>query len=164
MRVALMTHLSMCRPSHIFSKDNDVIPTQPGSAAPRGGRTLLRILCVDDNHDVADSEAHLLNLVGFNARACYSGATALREAAIFRPYICLIDLNMPGMDGDELAIRLRQQEGGPPPVLMAITARCDEESNRRIREAGLNPHMVKPVDPNELVAVNEGIRTFCEAS
>ena len=62
----------------------------------------LRVLCVDDNHDIADSEAHLLQLVGFEARACYSGAEALAEAPAFLPGVCLIDLSsMPEMDGAE---------------------------------------------------------------
>ena len=56
----------------------------------------LRVLCVDDNRDAADSEAELLRVVGFDARACYDGPTALAEAATFRPGVCLIDLNMPG--------------------------------------------------------------------
>jgi DNA-binding response OmpR family regulator len=122
----------------------------------------LRVLCVDDNHDIADSEADLLNIHGFDARACYSGASALREAAEFQPCVCLIDLNMPGMDGDELAVRLRKQEGGPPPVLVAVTARSDEESERRIQEAGLDPHLVKPVDPNKLVAVIDSMKEVCQ--
>jgi two-component system, OmpR family, response regulator len=134
-------------------------PVNPGHP---DGVPPLRVLCVDDNRDVADSEADLLHVHGFDARACYSGASALREAAEFRPCVCLIDLNMPGMDGDELAVRLREQEGGPPPVLMAVTARDDEQSQRRIRNAGLAPHLVKPVDPNELVAVIEGLREMCD--
>ena len=136
-------------------------PASPGSAPD--GVPPLRVLCVDDNHDVADSEADLLHVHGFDARACYSGASALAEVAEFRPCVCLIDLNMPRMDGDELAMRLREQEGGPPPVLVAVTARDDELSQRRLREAGLDPHLVKPVDPNELVAVVEGMREVCEA-
>ena len=120
----------------------------PSEAAPP-----LRVLCVDDNRDVADSEVDLLTVIGFDARACYDGPSALREAAEFRPCVCLIDLNMPGMNGDELAIRLRKQEGGPPPVLVAVTARSDEESRRRIREAGFDPHLVKPVDPHQLISV-----------
>jgi two-component system OmpR family response regulator len=121
----------------------------------------LRVLCVDDNHDVADSEVDLLHVLGFDARACYDGASALREVVAFRPCVCLIDLNMPGMNGDELAIRLREQEGGPPPVLVAVTARSDDESRRRIRAAGLSPHLVKPVDPNELVAVIDRMWDAC---
>lgn len=134
-------------------------PVRSGGA-PDGGAP-VKVLCVDDNRDVADSEADLLQVYGFDARACYSGASALREAAEFRPCVCLIDLNMPGMDGDELARRLREQEGGPPPALVAVTARDDEQSQRRLREAGLAPHLVKPVDPNELVAVIEGMREMC---
>jgi CheY-like chemotaxis protein len=90
-------------------------PANPGSAPD--GIPPLRVLCVDDNRDVADSEADLLHVHECDARACYSGASALVEVAEFRPCVCLIDLNMPGMDGDELAVRLREQEGGPPPIL-----------------------------------------------
>ena len=132
----------------------------PGSTPD--GTPPLRVICVDDNHDIADSEADLLHAHGFDARACYSGASALREAAAFQPCVCLIDLNMPEMDGDELAVRLRVQEGGPPPVLVAVTARSDEESERRIREAGLDPHLVEPVDPNELVAVVKSMKEVCQ--
>jgi two-component system OmpR family response regulator len=119
---------------------------------PVPGGVMFRVLCVDDNRDIADSEVQLLQVCGFDARACYDGPEALALAATFRPTVCLIDLNMPGMNGDELAVRLRKQEGGPPPVLMAVTARDDEQSQSRIRAAGLTPHLVKPVDPRLLLA------------
>jgi two-component system OmpR family response regulator len=77
----------------------------------------LRVLCVNDNHDVADSEVDLLNVLGFDVRVCYLGASTLREDPEFRPRVCLIDLNMPVMNEDELAILLREQEGGPPQFL-----------------------------------------------
>ena len=112
----------------------------------------LCVLCVDDNHDIADSEAHLLQLVGFEARACYSGAEALAEAAVFLPGVCLIDLNMPEMDGDELAHRLRELPY-PPVVLVAVTAMSDETSGERIRNAGFDMHLIKPVNPHTLLAV-----------
>ena len=113
----------------------------------------LRVLCVDDNRDVADSEVELLRVVGFEARACYDGPAALAEAAAFLPSVCLIDLHIPGMGGDELATRLRAQAGGTPIVLVAVTAMNDEGSRRRIREAGFAMHLVKPVDPHNLLAV-----------
>ncbi len=130
--------------------------------APSGQRALsgvppLRVLCVDDNRDVADSSAELLRIVGFDARACYCGESALHEAATFRPVVCLIDFDMPGMDGDELAVRLKEQAAGIPLVLVAITARSDEESRRRIREAGFDLHLVKPVDPHNLLAVVDSL-------
>ena len=112
-----------------------------------------RILYVDDNPDLADSTVNLLQLVGFEARACYDGWTALLLAARFLPGICLIDLHMPGMDGDELAIRLREGADRAQIRLVAVTAMNDEESCERIRDAGFDLHLVKPVDPHRLPAV-----------
>ncbi len=109
-----------------------------------------RVLCVDDNPDVADSIAVLLEISGYEARACYNGASALAKAEIFAPDICLIDLNMPGMDGDVLAIHLR--EAGRPLLLAAVTAMSSEESCLRIAAAGFDLHLVKPVDPRRLLA------------
>jgi DNA-binding response OmpR family regulator len=122
----------------------------------------VRILCVDDNQDLADSEAMLLELAGFEARACYDGFSALELAKAFHPYICLIDLNMPRMDGDELAQRLQKRVHSV--VLVALTARSDQESTRRIRNAGFAVHLVKPVDPKELIRVLNGLRKRDAAS
>jgi CheY-like chemotaxis protein len=113
----------------------------------------LRVLCIDDNFDVADSTVDLFRIVGFEARACYDGAAALVEAARFLPGVCLIDLNMPGMDGDEVAMRLREWAAGQPLVLVAVTAMDNEQSRRRITEAGFNLHFIKPVDPHCLLSV-----------
>jgi two-component system OmpR family response regulator len=117
----------------------------------------LRVLCVDDNRDVADSAAELLQIVGLEARACYCGRTALVEAATFLPHVCLIDLNMPGMDGDELAVCLRAQVSGVSLSLVAVTAMSAEQSCQRIRDAGFDMHLVKPVDPRELISIIETI-------
>ena len=113
----------------------------------------LRVLCVDDNRDVADSSADLLQTVGFEARACYDGPSALLEAARFLPSVCLLDLNMPGMDGDELAFRLREQAAGVPLVLVAVTAMSGPRDCLRLKAAGFDLHLVKPVDPQQLVLV-----------
>ncbi|WP_020473639.1 response regulator [Zavarzinella formosa] len=117
----------------------------------------LRILSVDDNRDAADSSVDLLTIMGFEARACYDGESALAEAASFLPGMCLIDLNMPGMDGDVLAVRLREWAAGAPLVLVAVTAMNNEESCRRIQEAGFTLHLVKPVDPYNMVAVVDAL-------
>jgi two-component system OmpR family response regulator len=112
----------------------------------------LRVLCVDDNCDIADSEAELLRVMGFEARACYNGSAALVEAIAFLPSLCLIDLNMPGMDGDELALRLRNLLY-PPVILIAVTAMSSETCSQRVQEAGFDLHLVKPVDPHTLLSV-----------
>ena len=65
---------------------------------PPGGFT-LRVLCVDDNPDQADSEALFLRVLGFQTRACYGGRDAMALAGAFLPDVCLLDMNMPGMGG-----------------------------------------------------------------
>jgi two-component system OmpR family response regulator len=118
----------------------------------------LRILCVDDNHDIADSEALLLELYGFETRACYDGENAIIEAGDFCPDVYLLDLNMPGMDGCELARELRARFSGPPPYMVAITAKGAREDYRRTKEAGFDTHLVKPVNPVRLAEMLAGMR------
>jgi CheY-like chemotaxis protein len=117
---------------------------------PVGPVPPLRVLCVDDNRDVADSEALLLRVVGFEARACYTGDAALAEAAAFLPAVCLIDLDMPGMDGCELARRLRAGADYPL-VLVAVTAMSGDVCSARVADAGFDLHLVKPVAPDQLL-------------
>jgi len=115
---------------------------------------VVRVLCVDDNQDLADTTAYLLGMCGYEARACYNGPAAL--AAVdggFIPDVCLIDLTMPGMDGDELAPRLRARLPGRNPLLVAMTAMATEGAMRRTLDAGFDHHFVKPVDPDRLLAV-----------
>jgi two-component system OmpR family response regulator len=115
--------------------------------------TRPRVLYVDDNRDLTDSAVELLRIVGFNARACYDGPTALTLAAEFRPDVCLLDLNMPVMEGDELAERLREQAGGRPMVIVAVTAMGNDASRQRTEAAGFHLHLLKPVDPHDLLRI-----------
>jgi CheY-like chemotaxis protein len=117
----------------------------------------IRVLCVDDYPDTAESAAMLLRIVGFDSRACYSGAAALSIVREFRPGVCLIDLNMPRMAGDELASRLRAIPELQPLLLVAVTAMSYPESRQRIEAAGFHLHMVKPVDPYKLVKVVDSL-------
>jgi CheY-like chemotaxis protein len=111
----------------------------------------FRVLCVDDNRDCADSAALLLGTMGFEARACYDGRSALLINDSFRPALCFLDLNMPGMAGDELARKLREAPDWRPLVLVAVTAMSNEASRARIQAGGFDMHLVKPVDPGKLV-------------
>lgn len=113
----------------------------------------LRVLCVDDNHDAAESLALILRLIGLEAEAAFDGASALAVADQFEPHACVSDINMPGMDGYELARRLRVWSVGRPLLLIAVTARTTDEDRRRSLEAGFDLHMNKPADPIELVNV-----------
>ena len=117
----------------------------------------FRVLCVDDSRDCADSAALLLRLMGLESLACYDGPTALLLNESFRPGMCFLDLNMPGMDGDEVAIRLRQGTGWHPLLLIAVTAMSNEASCTRITSAGFDMHLVKPVDPQQLLEVVDAL-------
>lgn len=115
-----------------------------------------RVLYVDDFRDVADTAVMVLSLLGFDARAAYDGPSALRLAATFEPRVCFLDLNMPGMEGDELAVKLRGQAGGRSLVLVAITAMGGEATVERLVQAGFHFHLQKPVDPQTMLAVLRG--------
>jgi CheY-like chemotaxis protein len=135
-------------------------PTQPPALADAGGLVLpplkhapLRVLCVDDNLDAADSLGTLLRLVGFQAVVCHDGATALSVVGSFRPEACLLDITMPGMDGCELARHLRARPGGEKLFLAAVTATGGAEALERTKSAGFDLHLVKPVAPQHLIDV-----------
>jgi CheY-like chemotaxis protein len=112
--------------------------------------TTCRVLCVDDNRDAASSLAFLLNVVGYDTRACFDGPSALAEAAEFRPDVCMLDISMPGMDGYELARRLRTLLGRP--LLVAVTAVTGADFEQRAAEAGFDRWFAKPADPLEVIA------------
>ena len=117
----------------------------------------LRVMCVDDNRDAADSEALLLACYGCVVQVCYDGVSALAEALRFAPDVCLVDYNMPGMDGCEVARRLKRWRGTPPPYLVAVTAHGSDEVRERTARAGFDLHLVKPVDWERLCAALAGV-------
>jgi two-component system CheB/CheR fusion protein len=92
----------------------------------------------------------LLRLQGQDVRVAYEGPAALELAREFRPEVVLLDLGMPGLDGYEVARRLRQQPGLEGILLVAVTGWGQEEDRRRSREAGFDLHWVKPVEPAAL--------------
>jgi CheY-like chemotaxis protein len=119
----------------------------------------LRILVVDDSRDAADSLAILLRLAGHDVRTAYGGPEALQIAGHFRPRLVLLDLGMPGMDGYEVARRLRQGPSAAMTVLVALTGWGQDEDRRRSREAGFQHHLVKPVEPDALAKLVSLIAT-----
>jgi CheY-like chemotaxis protein len=110
----------------------------------------LRVLVVDDNRDCADSLALLLELWGYAPAVAYDGPSALALASADPPAAALLDIAMPGMDGCEVARRLRAMPGTARALLVAVTGRGREEDVRRCYEAGIDLHFVKPYDTVEL--------------
>ena len=113
----------------------------------------LRVLCVDDNHDAADTLGVLLDVFGYQAKVCYDGASALEAAEEFRPDAAIVDLSMPGMSGDEVGRRLRATDWGRTLPLVALTALNGEEARARSAAAGFDLHLVKPVNPERLANI-----------
>jgi CheY-like chemotaxis protein len=106
-----------------------------------------RVLVVDDNRDAALSLSMLLRLQDHDVRVTYDGPTALQLAVDFQPNIIFLDIGMPGMDGYEVARRLRKMPGMANTVLAALTGWGQDDDRRRTAEAGFDHHLVKPPEP-----------------
>lgn len=115
--------------------------------------TPLRILVVDDLRDAADSLALLLEALGHQALAVYDGPSALQAAGRFRPQVVLLDLGLPHITGYEVAGQLRQVAGCEQPLIVAVTGYGQAEDRRRTQEAGFDAHLLKPVEPDQLLAL-----------
>jgi CheY-like chemotaxis protein len=115
-----------------------------------------RILVVEDHADAGDALAALLGGDGHTVEVAKSGAQALELARRFRPDVALIDIGLPGMDGYELARRLRALEEAPR-HLVALTGYGQARDRQRTREAGFEVHLVKPVDPDDLNQILAGL-------
>jgi two-component system CheB/CheR fusion protein len=114
--------------------------TRPAPAKPR------RVLVVDDNEDQVQSLASLLKALGHQVASAYDGPSAVAAAAAFRPDLALVDIGLPGMNGYDVARRIREQSGLEEVVLVAQTGWGQEEDRNRSLEAGFNHHLVKPVE------------------
>ncbi|HEY1376236.1 MAG TPA: ATP-binding protein [Gemmataceae bacterium] len=113
----------------------------------------LKVLVVDDNVDAARMAGLLLKLWGHDARTAHDGPAALAVADTFRPDVVLLDIGLPGLNGYEVADRLRAVPGLAGVRLVAVTGYGHEEDRRRSAAAGFAGHLVKPVEPAALEAI-----------
>ena len=108
-----------------------------------------RVLIVEDNADGADSLAVFLRMSGFEVQVAYTGAEGVERALADPPDAVLCDINMPEVDGFEVARRIR--EGLPnPPVLIAVTARRERDLLPNAGRVGFDHYFIKPADPVEI--------------
>jgi len=137
---------------------------KPGEQAPEhpagGGHGLQprRVLVIDDNRDAADSTAMLLGVLGAQPHVAYDGESGLAAIRTWRPDLVLLDLDMPGMDGFEVARRIRADAGTAGLPIVALTGWGQQQDRQRTLEAGFDRHLVKPADPQSLQAVLEALR------
>ena len=109
-----------------------------------------RILIVDDSRDGGESLAMLLRVLGAEVALAHSGRHALECVNTFRPDVVLLDIGMPGMDGYEVARRIRANPANRHMQLIALTGWGQDEDRRRSAAAGFNHHLVKPADVEQL--------------
>jgi PAS domain S-box-containing protein len=129
------------------------LPVLDGAASARQDERrspCSRILIVDDNQDAASSLGVLLSMLGNDVQTAHDGVSALEAMDSFHPSVVLLDLGMPGMSGYEVARRARELPQCQNTILIALTGCGQEEDRRRTREAGIDHHLVKPVDVNAL--------------
>ena len=125
----------------------------PLADRPAASSHPLRVIIVDDNRDAAQTLARLLKLSGYETSVAYCGEEALALAAESQPHLALLDIGLPGMDGYELASRLKQAHPGI--FLAAVSGYGQAADRQRAKEAGFNEHFVKPVKLEELLRMLE---------
>ena len=126
---------------------------QPHGAEPSGSLQSRRVLVVDDNTDAAEMLATLLTIDGHDVRTAASGPAALEILKDFDPQVAFLDIGLPGMSGYELARRIRADARLEGITLVAVTGWGQDEDRRQSKEAGLDYHLTKPVDPREVQAL-----------
>lgn len=124
-----------------------------GTGAPSHGSHLQRVLIVDDNEDSASSLGLLLNIMDCDVKVALDGPSALRELESFQAEAVFLDIDMPSMDGYEVARRIRQRDDLEEVVLVAVTGLGQEDDRVMSRDAGFDHHLLKPVAIDSLRAV-----------
>jgi signal transduction histidine kinase/DNA-binding response OmpR family regulator len=124
------------------SAQEERMPVQPSGK---------RVLVVDDNADAADTVAVFMRLEGHEVRTANDGFQALATCQSFSPEVAIVDIGLPGMNGYEVARRLRQ--GGSKALLIALTGYGQSEDLVRSKTAGFQHHFIKPTDPSKIQSV-----------
>jgi CheY-like chemotaxis protein len=117
-----------------------------------------RLLVVDDNRDAAESMSMLLQMWGHEVAFVYDGPSALETAEQWRPEAVFLDIGLPGMDGYEVAERMRALPHAKGAVLIAITGYGQDDDRLRSQRAGIEHHLVKPVAPDALRSLIDSLQ------
>ncbi|MCW7537390.1 ATP-binding protein [Aquabacterium sp. A7-Y] len=123
----------------------------PDADEPALHHTPLHILLADDNVDFASSLASMLESLGHQVRVTHDGCAALQAALDEPPDIAFLDIGMPGLNGYDLARRLREQARTRAAVLVAVTGWGQDSDREQARRAGFDHHLVKPVEMSQVL-------------
>jgi len=142
----------------LLSPQTDLVTSDTGIEQPRLATTRLRILLVDDNVDAVQSLAALLTMSGHDVAQAHTGIEGLEAATSCKPDVILLDIGLPGLNGYQVAERLRSRPDSNDIVLVAMTGYGQEEDRKRAISSGFDHHLVKPVMPNVLASILESVR------
>jgi PAS domain S-box-containing protein len=141
-------------PRHLVARNAGSI-TQETLPEPIQSSKSLRILVVDDNADAAQMLALLLEALGHKVFIEHSSKCALERAKLEKPDVCILDIGLPEMDGNELARRLRIENETGRTLLIAVSGYGQEKDRLNAVTAGFDQHLVKPVDASKLAELLE---------
>lgn len=110
----------------------------------------LRVLVVEDDPDTATSCAILLRLYGYEVDVAADGPSALQAVRVNEPDVVLVDIGLPKMDGWQLAKQIREHDARKRPLLIAVTGYGTQADRLHSGEAGIDLHLLKPVDMTHL--------------
>ncbi len=134
-----------------------IAPEPAGDTAQDPAPTRHRLLVVDDNRDSANTLAALFQMMGHDVRTAYDGPEALSIAADYRPHAMFLDIGLPGMNGYEVARKVRESPELAGTMLVAFTGYCQDEDRRRLAEVGFEHHVVKPAGIGELAKILDAL-------
>ena len=130
----------------------------PQAPVPTAKTGCLTVLVVDDNVDAAETLGLLLAAHGHEVVVEHEPLRALERARRVAPDVCLLDIGLPGIDGHELARRLRAQPETAASVLVAITGYGQQQDRDEAFAAGFQHHVVKPVDFDALARLLDSVQ------
>lgn len=129
-----------------LEKREDVLAAESSEPQARVTDALRwRVLVVDDNVDAAESITEISRWSGYDTRCVYDGPSALEIALDYKPDVVVLDIGLLGLDGYEVARRLRAQPLFAKTPIVAVTGYGQESDRERSRAAGFDAHLTKPV-------------------
>jgi len=137
-----LPYLASIAADHVIAQPEGVAADIPVST---------RVMIVDDNQDAADALAMVLQVAGYEVAVKYTAGDAIAYARECAPTICLLDIGLPDMDGNELARALRQLPQTDRALLVAVTGYGQQDDKDRSHAAGFDHHLVKPIDVDQLI-------------
>ncbi|WP_018619732.1 ATP-binding protein [Spirosoma luteum] len=131
--------------------EKSVLP-QPETNQTKTANEAMRVLLVDDNQELVELTAKIMQMLGYQVHSCYSGQEGIAAAETWQPDVLLLDIGLPYLDGYAVCRHIRQQSWGHSLPIIALTGYGQEADKQRSRAAGFDGHLLKPIDYTSLPA------------